>query len=149
MTTLTINGNEYNIKYGYKTVARCGVIKEITDLEDLMDKGEDMKIEDINAVLAALPKILLAGLQKCHNDEFGYDYDTGDGEQEALDKAFDLVDDYFDENEDKDVIDLFNILTEEMTKNGFLAQMLQDQAEEPAPKAAKKTTSRNTKKATS
>ena len=149
MTTLTINGKEYKIKYGYEATARCGVGNTVEELEALMEKGGNMDWADVDKILKLLPNILLAGLQKFHKDEFGYNYETGDGRQDALDKTFELVDDYFDENEGADFVDLFNLLQEEMLKNGFLARLLQSQAEEPKPKATKKATTRSTKKATS
>lgn len=147
MTTLVINGNEYNIKYGYLATARCSVIDKVQELEDMTQDGDELNMEDINKVLKILPELLLAGLQKCHSDEFGYDYDTGDGKKEALDKAYVLLDDYFDENNKKDIIDLFNILTDEMVKNGFLANALREETEQK-PKAPAKKTTRTTKKAT-
>lgn len=150
MTTLVINGNEYNIKYGYLATARCGVIDKVQELEDMTKDGDELNMEDINKVLKILPELLLAGLQKCHSDEFGYDYDTEDGKKEALDKTYILLDDYFDENDKTDIIDLFNILTDEMVKNGFLANALREGAEtqEQKPKAPAKKTTRTTKKAT-
>lgn len=150
MTTLVINGNEYNIKYGYLATARCGVIDKVQELEDMTKDGDELNMEDINKVLKILPELLLAGLQKCHSDEFGYDYDTEDGKKEALDKAYILLDDYFDENNKTDIIDLFNILTDEMVKNGFLANALREGAETQGqkPKAPAKKTTRTTKKAT-
>lgn len=147
MTTLVINGNEYNIKYGYLATARCGVIDKVQELEDMTKDGDELNMEDVNKILKILPELLLAGLQKCHADEFGYDYDTGDGKKEALDKAYVLLDDYFDENDETDIIDLFNILTDEMVKNGFLANALRKKTEQK-PKAPAKKTTRTTKKAT-
>lgn len=150
MTTLVINGNEYNIKYGYLATARCGVVDKVEELQDMMKDDNELGMEDVNKILNILPEILLAGLQKCHSDEFGYDYDTGDGKKEALDKAYILLDDYFDENDEKDIIDMFTILTDEMVKNGFLANALRKGAETQGqkPKAPAKKTTRTTKKAT-
>ena len=150
MKTLVIGGTEYKIKFGYEATARCGVIDNVTELEDLMEKGENMKNEDLTTLLALVPKILVAGLQKFHKDEFGYNYETGEGKDAALNKTFELVDDYFDENKDTDIIDLFNLLTEEMVQNGFLAQMLQSGAktQATAKAQAKKAQTKATKKAT-
>lgn len=148
MTTLVINGNEYKIKYGYEATARCGVIEKVNKLEEVLNKAENMEIEDLNKLLQILPELLLAGLQKFHKDEFGYNYETEEGKSDALNKAYELVDDYFDAD-DADVIDLFNLLTEEMVQNGFLANLLQRGAEaEQKPKAPAKKTTRTTKKAT-
>ena len=148
MTTLVINGNEYKIKYGYEATARCGVIEKVNKLEEVLNGTENMEIADLNKLLQILPELLLAGLQKFHKDEFGYNYETEEGKSDALNKAYELVDDYFDAD-DADIIDLFNLLTEEMVQNGFLANLLQRGAEaEQKPKAPAKKTTRTTKKAT-
>ena len=148
MTTLVINGNEYKIKYGYEATARCGVIEKVNKLEEVLNSTENMEIADLNKLLQILPELLLAGLQKFHKDEFGYNYETEEGKSDALNKAYELVDDYFDAD-DADIIDLFNLLTEEMVQNGFLANLLQRGAEaEQKPKAPAKKTTRTTKKAT-
>lgn len=148
MTTLVINGNEYKIKYGYEATARCGVIEKVNKLEEVLNSAENMEIADLNKLLQILPELLLAGLQKFHKDEFGYNYETEEGKSDALNKAYELVDDYFDAD-DADIIDLFNLLTEEMVQNGFLANLLQRGAEaEQKPKAPAKKTTRTTKKAT-
>lgn len=148
MTTLVINGNEYKIKYGYEATARCGVIEKVNKLEEVLNSAENMEIADLNKLLQILPELLLAGLQKFHKDEFGYNYETEEGKSDALNKAYELVDDYFDAD-DADIIDLFNLLTEEMVQNGFLANLLQRGAEaERKPKAPAKKTTRTTKKAT-
>lgn len=148
MTTLVINGNEYKIKYGYEATARCGVIEKVNKLEEVLNTAENMEIADLNKLLQILPELLLAGLQKFHKDEFGYNYETEEGKSDALNKAYELVDDYFDAD-DADIIDLFNLLTEEMVQNGFLANLLQRGAEaEQKPKAPAKKTTRTTKKAT-
>ena len=148
MTTLVINGNEYKIKYGYEATARCGVIEKVNKLEEVLNSAENMEIADLNKLLQILPELLLAGLQKFHKDEFGYNYVTEEGKSDALNKVYELVDDYFD-SDDADIIDLFNLLTEEMVQNGFLANLLQRGAEaEQKPKAPAKKTTRTTKKTT-
>ena len=150
MTTLTINGTEYKIKYGYETTARCGVVEKVDELQKVLAKSEDLKVEDLNKILHILPELLLAGLQKFHKDEFGYDYETEDGKLAALNKAYGLVDDYFDAD-DSDITVLFNLLTNEMVNNGFLAQLLRKGAEVEAAqksKTAKKASTRTAKKAT-
>lgn len=150
MTTLTINGTEYKIKYGYEATARCGVVEKVDELQKVLAKSEDLKVEDLNKILHILPELLLAGLQKFHKDEFGYDYETEDGKLAALNKAYGLVDDYFDAD-DSDITVLFNLLTNEMVNNGFLAQLLRKGAEVEAAqksKTAKKTSTRTAKKAT-
>ena len=68
-----------------------------------------------------MPEILLVGLQVHHKD-FRYDYDTKDGKDEQMDKAFDLIEKYT-ESSDSDVMDLFNGLQEALLEDSFLANM--------------------------
>ena len=75
-----------------------------------------------------LPEIMLVGLQKFHREEFGYNYDTKEGKDEAFEKVSQLVDDYFD-GEDADFKGLFNSLEEELLHNGFLSSMFNEEQE--------------------
>nr|DAJ96664.1 MAG TPA: tail assembly chaperone protein [Caudoviricetes sp.] len=150
MTTLVINGNEYNIKYGYEAVLQGNILEGIVDIEKLMEK-DDTSLIDVKQIMEIVPDFLLAGMQKFHDDVFGYDLETGEGKAESLHKVYNLLDDYFDE-EGSSFIDLFTQLLNELQSNGFLAKMLRDMMKEAKaeqkPKAPAKKTTRTTKKAT-
>ena len=137
MTTLVINGNEYKIKFGYEATLRGNILEGIVEVQKLIDK-EDSSLVDAKKIMEILPDFLLAGLQKFHSDEFGYDFETGDGKTGALHKVYDLLDDYFDE-EDSSFADLFTQLLDELQKNGFLAKMLRDMVKETAAEQKPKT----------
>ena len=94
----------------------------------------------VEEMLLLIPEIILVGLQKNHKDEFGYDYDTGEGKTTALDKVFDMMDDYFEE-ESADILQLYNDLQNEMLSEGFLKSMFQREMAEQ-----KKANKKNTKK---
>lgn len=70
-------------------------------------------------------------MQKFHRDEFGYNYDTGEGREKALEKAGDLVDSYFD-SEDADIKKLMADLKGELMDNSFLSKMFQEEQENQA-----------------
>ena len=57
-------------------------------------------------------------IKKCH-EEFRYDYDTGEGREEQLDKAFALTGKYMD-SENADVMTFFYQLQEALLQDSFL-----------------------------
>ena len=78
--------------------------------------------------------MILAGPQKCHKDEFGYE--TESEEETALAKVYDLMDEYEEESTEENPqsgYTLFEKCNEELMKNGFLSAMTK-QAEENAKK---------------
>ena len=76
----------------------------------------------LDAIMSILPELVLAGVQKFHKEEYGYNYLTGEGKEEQLDKIYALLDDYFD-TEDADFQELYGDLQKELLDNGFLASM--------------------------
>ena len=70
-----------------------------------------------------LPEMLLVGMQVHHKD-YKYNYDTGEGKEKQLEKAFGLVEEYM-ESEDADVTELFEKLQEALTQDSFLAGLFQ------------------------
>lgn len=118
---LKIGDKELKIKFGYKPTLKERLISRIvkTGMTDGEDEIESMeKIEDL---LLFLPEILLVGLQ-VHHEEYRYNYDTGEGKEEQLGKAFDLIDEYAS-GEDSDLMKLFSDLQEEMKMDSFLASL--------------------------
>ena len=84
-------------------------------------------------MISLLPELLLAGLQKNHKDEFGYESDSE--KKAVLDKVCDLLDDYEDEGTEenpKSGFDLYQLLDKELEKNGFLSGLLNAVAEAQA-----------------
>lgn len=128
---LKIGEKELKIKFGYKPMLKERLISRIvktgkTDGEDEVENME--KIEDL---LLFLPEILLVGLQVNH-EEYRYDYDTKEGKEEKLEKAFDLIDEYAS-SDDADLMKLYNDLQVEMKNDSFLASLFRK--EEQAEKA--------------
>lgn len=133
MTTIKLGNKEYRIKYGYEATMRSGILKKLAQLSNA--HGATAQIE---ATAEILPELLVVGLQKYHSDEFGFDYTTGEGKDEQIDRAYKLLDDYFDE-EDADFEYLLGKLQTELMENGFLARLLQKEQSK-----AKKSTSKDT-----
>ena len=121
---LKVNGMELNVKYGYEATLKTKLLSRLASREKEKEEG----MEATENLLLFLPEFLLVGLQKFHSDEYGFDYETEKGKQEQLEKMFSLIDDYFDQNDNEDAITLYNSLSEEMMKNGFLKSQFQKEA---------------------
>ena len=121
MMTLKIEDKELNIKYGYEATLKTRLLSRMAKLE----KAKDDSMEGMEDILLFLPDFLLVGLQKFHADEYGFNYETGDGKDEQLEKMYPLIEAYIDGDEDADAITFYNQLTNEMLTNGFLKKQFQ------------------------
>lgn len=134
MLKLNVNGTEYNIKFGYTPTLKTRLISRVVDKEmpagnqkDGAEKNELVRIEDM---LLFLPEMLLIGLQVSHKDDFGFNYDTGEGKEEKLEKAFEIADEYLNsEGAEMDAVELYQALETEMLQNGFLKKTFQTEME--------------------
>ena len=129
MTKINFADKEYQIQFGYIATAKSGIIGKLIKSENALD-GDNIE-DSIGDFLLLIPELVLVGLQKFHRDEFGYNYDTGEGREEALEKAGDLVDAYFD-GEDADIKKLMADLRGELMDNSFLSKMFQEEQENQA-----------------
>ena len=123
MTTIKIGKKEFNIKYGYEATVKNGIIKKLVSLGE-----ENGNMESIEKILLLLPELLLAGLQKYHADEYGFDYKNPDQKEKQMARVYALLDEYFD-GEDGDVEKLFGDLQNELLENGFLSKILRKESE--------------------
>lgn len=128
MTTIKIGKKEFNIKYGYEATVKNGIIKKLVSLGE-----ENGNMESIEKILLLLPDLLLAGLQKYHADEYGFDYKNADQKEKQMAKVYALLDEYFD-GEDGDVEKLFGDLQNELLENGFLSKILRKESEKKTGK---------------
>lgn len=132
---IKLGGKEYTVKFGYAPVVKNKIIPRLVGMEQ---QGEGLEV--IDNMLEFLPEFLLVGLQKFHADEFGFDFDNKEAKEKQLVKVYDLLDDYFDpENEEGgDLQSLYNDLSAEMEKNSFLSKMLAKEAQTAKKKPTKK-----------
>lgn len=112
---------DYEIKFGIEATTKSGILKKLKEIQKSNDDG----VEAIEMMLTMVQEFLLVGLQKRYKEEFGYDYNTGEGKAEALSKVCDLIDDYTDQK-DSSINDLFNDLVDEVMKNGFFKKQAQE-----------------------
>ena len=126
MYVFKVNDKEYRVRFGYGVLAKSDLIDRVINATaPAADKDPADAIKDMVGLTAEL---LLAGLQKKHSDEFGYETDSE--RATAFAAVCDLIDDYEDEATEEEVergehngFTLFNDLQEELAKNGFLAQL--------------------------
>ena len=134
-----LGGKEYTIQFATRPSLKSHILQDIMKTQDMEDISS---MEDI--LLETLPKTLLVGLQMHHNEEFGYDYKTNEGNDEQLEKVSNILYDAIDTNE-INCMDLFDDMQKEMVTNGFLAQMMeslkraqeQEQEKKKTPSKAK------------
>ena len=144
MTKIKFGEKEYQIQFGYIATAKSGIISKLIKTERSLDGNN---IEDsIGDLLLLIPELTLVGLQKFHRDEFGYNYDTKEGRDEALEKAGELVDAYFD-NEDADINKLLGDLKGELMDNSFLSKMFQEEQKEQEEQENQSKNQKNPEKA--
>lgn len=126
--TITMNGKEYNIKFGNKAVARAGFVSKLARIGAMQSDPEDSAgaLEGAEKMYLLMPQILLAGLQANHSDEFGYDLVTGEGRHEQLSKIEDMLDHFVDE-ENGDFLKLQEDVTNEILHNGFLKKLFEEE----------------------
>ena len=127
MLKIKFGETELSIKYGYEVTAKSGILKKLIAVDEmgLGDKKDEKEVDmagALDAIMSLLPELVLAGVQKFHKDEYGYNYLTGEGKEDQLDKIYALLDDYFD-TEDADFQELYGDLQKELLDNGFLASM--------------------------
>lgn len=123
MLKLKIGERELEVKYGYEAVLKTRLLSRMAKKE--AEKESVGGMEATEDMLLFLPEFLLIGLQKYNQDEYGFEYESGKGKEEQVNKMFRLIEDYFDSNEKEDAITLYNALTEEMLNNGFLKSQFQ------------------------
>lgn len=128
MKEIQIGKKKYKIQFGFKVVAKYGVVRKLLEIQEVFSDGDKDFIDGIEAIMGNTSELLLAGLQKHHSDTFGFDIDTGEGKKEATDKVYDLLDEYFS-SDDANPIELISNISEELENNGFLSKMMTQVAE--------------------
>lgn len=128
MKVIEIKGNKYKIMFGYKSLYKSGILRKLQDAQDIFsDKSEEGAFDKIEKLMDVTAEAFLVGLQKFHKDKFGYD--TLEEKNEKLDKICDLFDDYAEEDESVGVLEIFSIINEELTEQGFLAKLFKSTQE--------------------
>lgn len=138
MICFEVNGKEYKVQFGYGVLCKTDLLERI---------GSFGNVHSVQEVVQVLPELLLIGLQKRHSDEFGFESDKE--KKVALDKVYDLLDDYeaegTEENPRNGMI-LFQEMVAEVERNGFLSGMVALMSEPEQEKQTGKKTPQDHKK---
>ena len=121
MFSFKVAGKEYKVKFGYRVLCKSDIIDRFVGIQSNMDDSHAFR-----DMMEIVSEMLLAGLQKYHSDEFGWQ--TESEREEMIGKVLDLMDDYEDESteeEPKDGYTLFENLQKELLNNGFLSRINQ------------------------
>lgn len=133
MTKIKIGKKEYNIFFAMQPTVQSGIVGKLAKVEERQEWGA----ENFGDFLATLTEILLVGLQKNYKDEFGYNYLTGEGKDEALSKAYELMDQLAEDEGEYDYTELFADLETELLENGFFKKLFQKEQEKEEKKSKK------------
>ena len=134
MKKIKIGEKEYGIFFAMQPTVQSGIVGKLAEVESRKEWG----VENFGDFLAILTELFLVGLQKNHKDEFGYNYLTGEGKDEALSKAYDLMDQFAEDDSEYDFTDLFADLNEELLENGFFKKLFQKEQEKEEKKSKSK-----------
>lgn len=122
MIKLKVNGAEYNLKFGYRVLAKTGLVGRVIEMRKLFsESGETTLVDNMPELVNLTSDLVLAGLQK-FNPDYKVDYDDSNSVKEALERLYDFMDDYMDDPDTPAVIDLFSDMVEELIDNGFLSK---------------------------
>lgn len=130
MKTIKVNDKEYKLKFGYASLYRTGILKRLQDAQSIFNPDKNSKegaFDKIEKLLGVTAEAFLAGLQKYHKDEFGYE--TESEREKMIDKVCDLFDDMADEDETIGVMEIFTMINEELVEQGFLARLFKSAQE--------------------
>lgn len=122
MFSFRVSDKEYKVRFGYGVLCKTDLIDRVANLSN--QKDEEHAFQNMMTTVAEL---LLAGLQKKHSDEFGYETDLE--KKDVLEKVYDLMDDYEDESTEErpqDGYTLFEMLQKELMANGFLSKITRE-----------------------
>lgn len=127
---IKVKEKEYKLKFGYKALGKSGILKEVTAIQSTIrekwgnGENEAGLAEMIGDIFELISRMVLAAMQK-FNQDYRVDYDSHESVQNGIDKVYDLLDDYMEEEDALDIMSFFEQLTEELFDNGFLSKKSQ------------------------
>ena len=122
MMVLKVKENEYKVKFGYNSFCDTDLMDRTQDLlelfkgEEVEDDADERFLGKIKELFCCVRDLLYVGFEKYNPVETVQDIGN-------------ILDDYNEDSTEKDkrgLIDLFVMLAEELMKEGFLAELIQD-----------------------
>lgn len=142
MKKITVNGQEYKIKFGYLAVSNSNILGEViktqSKLEEMEKGNKEVDSETsaalLDEIIPLVGRVTLAGLQRYHADEFGVDYEDEEDVKKKLIAVYRLLDEYFDPEEGESpesAIEMFWDYVVELSDAGFLSVKAGNNEKEP------------------
>lgn len=131
MFTITIHDKEYKVRYGMNSFTDTDLMDRTKRLLDLFNGGVDSddSVQKAKDLFVCVRDLYFYGFLK---------YNPVDTPQEVGD----LLDDYIDEapeGEERSIMSLFGMVSEELLNKGFLGDLLADEEENEEEKPKKVT----------
>ena len=127
MYVFKVGESEYRVQFGYGVLYKTDLIDRVLNISPADEEDTKNPADLLKNLIGLTAELLLAGLQRRHKDEFGFE--TDEERNQMILKVCDLIDDYEEEhtdedgNRDKDGFTLFSDLQGELERNGFLSQI--------------------------
>ena len=132
MITLKINNKDYKIKYGYNCFADTDLLDRVGQVSAILsgsnDDSNDASMGKVKDLFEIVRELIFVGLNKFNPVE-------------SLEEVGNLLDDYRDEapgDENRSLIGIFVMLSEELVNEGFLADLLNQTENTKIPQDYKK-----------
>ena len=133
MMVLNVKGKEYKVKFGYNSFCDTDLMDRTSDLlkifqgADVEDDKDVTGMGKIKELFTCVRDLLYVGFKK-------------NNPVETVQEVGDILDDYHDEATEDDkrgILDLFTQLTEELMREGFLADLMEQMAQTTEEKVVK------------
>lgn len=133
MMVLNVKGKEYKVKFGYNSFCDTDLMDRTSDLlkifqgADVEDDKDVTGMGKIKELFSCVRDLLYVGFKK-------------NNPVETVQEVGDILDDYHDEATEEDkrgILDLFTQLTEELMREGFLADLMEQMAKTTEEKVVK------------
>ena len=133
MMVLNVKGKEYKVKFGYNSFCDTDLMDRTSDLlkifqgADVEDDKDVTGMGKIKELFSCVRDLLYVGFKK-------------NNPVETVQEIGDILDDYHDEATEDDkrgILDLFTQLTEELMREGFLGDLMEQMAQTTEEKVVK------------
>ena len=130
---LNVKGKEYKVKFGYNSFCDTDLMDRTSDLlkifqgADVEDDKDVTGMGKIKELFSCVRDLLYVGFKK-------------NNPVETVQEVGDILDDYHDEATEeakRGILDLFTQLTEELMREGFLADLMEQMAQTTEEKVVK------------
>lgn len=123
MTIFEIGGKEYKVQYGFNAFCDTDLMDRVQEMSTLFSDKE-VDLGKIRSLFGVTRELFYVGLKK-HNPV------------DSIEIAGDLLDQYnaeAPEGESRNMMDIFNMLTNELTEEGFLSGIMSNQEQKAQSK---------------